>query len=284
MDFGIVMPCSAITPPDLIAETARAIEERGFASIWAPEHVIFFEEYQSKYPYADHGKLHGFDHGMMEPWTTLSFIASNTSHVKLGSSICLVPQRNPVYTAKQVADVDFLSNGRVIFGVGAGWLKEEFDALQVPFERRGARTRDYIKVMQALWTMEQPSYTGEFYKLPNCTQSPKPVQKPHPPIFFGGESRPALRRVAELGQGWMGASLMPEDLPKKIALLDELLAEAGRNRDDIDIYTLPNQAPKAELFPRYEDLGVKQVIHLVPMKNIDDVRQRLDTLVKISIR
>ena len=162
MDVGVVMPCSALTPPDLIAETAKAIEERGFAAIWAPEHVIFFEEYQSKYPYADHGKLLGFDHGMMEPWTTLSFVASNTSRVKLGSSICLVPQRNPVYTAKQIADVDFLSNGRVIFGVGAGWLKEEFDALQVPFERRGARTSDYIKVMQALWTMEKPLYEGEF--------------------------------------------------------------------------------------------------------------------------
>ena len=170
----------------------------------------------------------------------------------------------------------------MIFGVGAGWLKEEFDALQVPFERRGARTSDYIKVMQALWTMEKPLYEGEFYKLPACTQSPKPVQKPHPPIFFGGESRPALRRVAQLGQGWMGASLMPEDLPEKLTLLDELLAEAGRRRADIEIYTLPNQAPKADLFTRYEDLGVKQVIHLVPMKNIDDVRQRLDTMAKMA--
>ena len=170
----------------------------------------------------------------------------------------------------------------MIFGVGAGWLKEEFDALQVPFERRGARTSDYIKVMQALWTMEKPSYEGEFYKLPACTQSPKPAQKPHPPIFFGGESRPALRRVAQLGQGWMGASLMPEDLPEKLTLLDELLAEAGRRRADIEIYTLPNQAPKADLFTRYEDLGVKQVIHLVPMKNIDDVRQRLDTMAKMA--
>ena len=171
MEVGIVMPCSAITPPQLIAETAKAIEERGFASIWAPEHVIFFEEYRSKYPYADHGKLLGFDHGMMEPWTTLSYVAANTTRVRLGSSICLVPSGTPVYTAKQIADVDFLSDGRVDFGVGAGWLKEEFDALQVPFERRGARTSDYIRVMQALWTMDNPSYEGEFYTLPECTKS-----------------------------------------------------------------------------------------------------------------
>ncbi|MBC8451818.1 MAG: LLM class F420-dependent oxidoreductase [Rhodospirillaceae bacterium] len=282
MDVGIVMPCSAITPPDLIAETAKAIEERGFASIWAPEHVIFFEQYKSQYPYADHGKLLGFDHGMMEPWTTLSYVAANTNRVRLGSSVCLVPQRNPVYTAKQIADVDFLSGGRVDFGVGAGWLKEEFDALQVPFERRGARTSDYIRVMQALWTMERPSYQGEFYTLPECTQNPKPVQTPHPPIFFGGESKPALRRVATLGQGWMGASMMPEDLPEKLALLNTLLAEHDRKRSDIKIYTLPNIAPKADLFPQYEDLGIDQVIHLVPMKNIDDVRQRLDTMAKMA--
>ncbi|MEL0112597.1 MAG: LLM class F420-dependent oxidoreductase, partial [Rickettsiales bacterium] len=254
MDVGIVMPCSAITPPDLIAETAKAIEERGFASIWAPEHVIFFEQYQSQYPYSEHGKLLGFDHGMMEPWTTLSYVAAHTDRVRLGSSICLVPQRNPVYTAKQIADVDFLSGGRVDFGVGAGWLREEFEALQVPFERRGARTSDYIRVMQALWTMERPHYDGEFYTLPECTQSPKPVQTPHPPIFFGGESKPALRRVATIGQGWMGASLTPEDMPEKLQQLDELLAEQGRKRSDIKIYTLPNRAPKADLFPRYEDL------------------------------
>ncbi len=282
MDVGIVMPCSAITPPDLIAETAKAIEERGFASIWAPEHVIFFEQYQSQYPYSEHGKLLGFDHGMMEPWTTLSYVAAHTDRVRLGSSICLVPQRNPVYTAKQIADVDFLSGGRVDFGVGAGWLREEFEALQVPFERRGARTSDYIRVMQALWTMERPHYEGEFYTLPECTQSPKPVQTPHPPIFFGGESKPALRRVATIGQGWMGASLTPEDMPEKLQLLDELLAEQGRKRSDIKIFTLPNRAPKADLFPRYEDLGVEQVIHLVPMKDIDDVRQRLDTMAKMA--
>ena len=282
MDVGIVMPCSAITPPDLIAETAKAIEERGFASIWAPEHVIFFDQYKSQYPYADHGKLLGFNHGMMEPWTVLSYVAANTNRVRLGSSICLVPQRNPVYTAKQITDVDFLSGGRVDFGVGAGWLKEEFDALQVPFERRGARTSDYIRVMQALWTMERPSYQGEFYNLPECTQNPKPVQTPHPPIFFGGESKPALRRVATQGQGWMGASMMPKDLPKKLALLDNLLAEHDRKRSDIKVYTLPNIAPKADLFPQYEDLGVEQVIHLVPMKNIDDVHQRLDTMAKMA--
>ncbi len=282
MEAGIFLPCSGITPPDLIAAAAKAVEERGFQSIWAPEHVVFFEEYESQYPYAEDGKLLGFDHGMMEPWTALTFIAAHTEKVRLGTGICLVPQRNPVYTAKQIADLDFLSNGRVIFGVGVGWLREEFEALNMPFERRGARARDHIGVMKALWTQKVSSYEGEFYTLPPCTQNPKPVQKPHPPIFFGGESEPALRRVADLGQGWMGASLMPEDMAAKLARLDELLAARGRSRDDVKVYILPNQAPKPDLFPRYEEAGVEQVIHLVPMKNMDDIRQRLDGIAKMA--
>lgn len=282
MEVGIVLPGSALTPPDLIVAAAQAVEERGFHSVWAPEHVVFFEEYASRYPYAEDGKLRGFDGGMIEPWTLLSFVASHTKKVRLGSSVCLIPQRNPVYTAKQIADLDFLSGGRVDVGVGVGWLREEFEALQVPFERRGARTRDYLQVMQALWTQEVSSFEGEFYTLPPCIQTPKPVQDPHPPFIFGGESDAALRRVADFGGGWMGANLMPEDLPAKLERLDRMLAERGRPRSDIKLLVMPNRAPKAELFPRYEELGVEQVVHLVPLKNIDDVRSRLDRTAKMA--
>ncbi len=278
MEVGIVLPGSAKTSPALIIEAARAIEERGFHAIWAPEHVVFFEEYRSRYPYAEDGKLRGFGGGMIDPWTLLSFVAAHTKRVRLGSAVCLIPQRNPVYTAKQIADLDFLSGGRVDFGIGVGWLKEEFDALQVPFERRGARARDYIGVMKALWTEEVASFEGEFYTLPPCVQNPKPAQDPHPPLFFGGESEAALRRVADLGGGWMGANLLPEDMPDKLARLDTLLEERGRTRADIKIYVLPNRAPKPELFQRYAELGVEQVIHLVPLKHIDDVRARLDRM------
>jgi probable F420-dependent oxidoreductase len=278
MEVGIVLPGSSRTPPELIIEAAKAVEERGFHSVWAPEHVVFFEQYESRYPYAEDGKLRGFDGGMIEPWTLLSFIASHTNKVRLGSSVCLIPQRNPVYTAKQIADLDFLSGGRVDVGVGVGWLREEFDALQVPFERRGARARDYLKVMQALWTQETSSYEGEFYTLPPCTQDPKPVQDPHPPFIFGGESEAALRRVADFGGGWMGASMLPEDMPGKLARLDTLLEERGRKRSDIKLLVMPNQAPKSDLFPQYEDLGVQQIVHLVPLKHIDDVKARLDRM------
>ena len=282
MEVGIVLPGSAKTPPELIINAAIAVEERGFHSVWAPEHVVFFEQYKSQYPYAEDGKLRGFDGGMIEPWTLLSFIAAHTKRVRLGSSVCLIPQRNPVYTAKQIADLDFLSGGRVDVGVGVGWLKEEFDVLQVPFERRGARARDYMRVMQALWTQDLSSYEGDFYSLPPCTQNPKPVQDPHPPFIFGGESTPALRRVADFGGGWMGASMLPEDMPAKLAELDTLLEERGRKRSDIKLLVMPNQRPEADLFPRYQELGVQQVVPLLPLKHIDDVKARLDRIAQMA--
>ena len=220
----------------------------------------------------------------LEPLTLLSSLANKTQNVKLGVSVLVMARHDPIQLAKQVASLDHLSAGRLILGLGAGSKDVSPGITGIQKDKRLLRLTEGLNVMKSLWTSNESSFQGKLWGLDRVSMSPMPLQKPHPPIFFGGESRPALRRVAELGQGWMGASLMPEDLPEKIALLDELLAEAGRNRDDIDIYTLPNQAPKAELFPRYEDLGVKQVIHLVPMKNIDDVRQRLDTLVKISIR
>ena len=159
--------------------------------------------------------------------------------MRLGTGICLVPQRNPIYTAKQVADVDFLSRGRLDFGIGVGWLREEFEALGVPWERRGARTRECIEVMKTLWCDEVSSYAGAFYTLPGCLQNPKPVQKPHPPLFFGGESDAALRRVAQLGQGWFGFGLSPDDLAAHLERLDALLAREGRKRSDVQVQVAP---------------------------------------------
>ncbi len=120
----------------------------------------------------------------MEPLTALTFLAAHTERVRLGPGVCLVPQRNPIYVAKQVADVDYLSGGRLDFGVGIGWLREEFSALDVPWERRAARTRECIAVMKTLWFDEISSFKGEFYDLPECLQNPKPVQHPQPPLLF----------------------------------------------------------------------------------------------------
>jgi probable F420-dependent oxidoreductase len=283
VEVGIFVAFNGATPPEQSIAMGQAAEERGFAALWVPEHVLFFNEYASRYPYSADGRITGFGHGMVDPFIALTYLAAHTRRIRLGTAICLVPQRHPIYTAKAVSDVDYLSGGRLNLGVGVGWLKEEFDALGIPFEDRGTRTRECLKVMQTLWCDEVSQYRGKMYNLPPSLQNPKPVQKPHPPIFFGGESEPALKRVADIGQGWLGAGLMPEDMPAKLKRLDELLANAGRSRKDVKIYIMPNApARDADRFRRYEDVGVEQVVHMVGGRTLDDFKTRLDSMAKLA--
>jgi probable F420-dependent oxidoreductase len=279
MKIGVQTGFSQATPPELIAAYGTIAEERGFHSLWVPEHVLFFQEYASRYPYAGDGKIPGNPDGVMEPFTALAFVAACTRRIRLGTGICLVPQRNPIYTAKQAADLDYLSQGRFDFGIGVGWLREEFAALGVPWERRAARTRECIGVMKSLWCDEVSSYQGEFFHLPECLQNPKPTQKPHPPLFFGGESDAALSRVAELGQGWFGYNLAPEELPARLARLDALLAEQGRSRSDLEVYVSPPQGRLEEkTLDRFGELGVDQVILPLFAREVGQLRRRADAL------
>src|SRR5581483_6384246 len=211
---------------------------------------------------ADTGRFPaGGDVGLLEPMTALAAIAATTKRLRLGTGICLVSQRNPVYTAKQVADVDVMSGGRVDFGVGIGWLREEFDALNVPFERRGKRADEHLQVMTRLWTDESASFDGELYKLPPSRLYPKPVQKPHPPIHVGGESDAAMRRAARLGQGWFGFNRTPDETVEALERLDAALAADGRSRADFTVSICPYFKPidRSDL-EKYEALGVDRVI------------------------
>ena len=208
-------------PASYLRALGTAVEERGFDSIWVAEHVVLFDEYASRYPYANDGRIPVRpESGILDPFAALSYLAAVTTRVRLGTGICLVPQRNPVYTAKEVATVDWLSGGRFDLGIGVGWLAEEFAALGVPFDRRGSRCRAYIDVMKTLWADPISEYSGEFYELAPTRQYPKPVQQPHPPIHFGGESDAALRRVADLGQGWYGFGLEPGEVKERISRLN----------------------------------------------------------------
>ncbi len=245
-----------------LTELGSLVEGAGFHSLWVAEHVVLFDDYASKYPYAEDGRIPaGGENGILEPFTTLAFLAGVTRTIRLGTGICLVPQRNPVYTAKEAANVDWLSGGRLDFGVGVGWLAEEFRAVDTPFERRGSRCRSYLEVMRRLWCDAVSEYKDEFYELPACRQYPKPVQQPHPPIHFGGESDAALRRVADLGQGWYGFNLEPEELRERLGRLDALLAAAGRRRDEIQVSVCPYfKGCDAEKLARYRDAGADQVI------------------------
>ena len=279
MKIGCLVSFSHLTTPEFIAGAAKLVEERGFHSLWVPEHVLFFPEYASKYPYADDGRLPGDPIGVMEPFVALTYIAAHTKQIRLGTGICLVPQRTPVYTAKLVADLDYLSGGRVDFGVGIGWLKEEFDALGIAFSERAARTNECIELMQRLWCDDVSEYHGRFYDLPRSYMNPKPVQKPHPPVFFGGESEAALRRVASHGQGWYGFRLTPAMLAERLSKLDVELARVGRKRADVQIFASPHgKANDSESFKAFRDLGVAQLLSPIGGRDLDSLARRADDL------
>jgi probable F420-dependent oxidoreductase len=184
-----------------------------------------------------------------------------------------------VYTARQIADLDHLSGGRFDLGIGVGWLREEFDALGVPWERRGARTEECLGVMKSLWCDEVSSYDGTFYSLPPCVQSPKPVQAPHPPLIFGGESDATFRRIAAMGQGWFAFGFAPDAMKGALDSLDAALASVGRDRADVQIHAAPPAGRlDAEALGAYEALGVDQLILPLLAGSVQKLARRADRL------
>ena len=263
MRVGLFLPSvSPVATPEFLAAYAESAEEAGFASIWVGEHVVFLDDYASRYPYADDGRV-GLppESGLLELFTTLTFLAAVTERIRVGTAVCLVPQRNPVYTAKSVATADWLSGGRVDFGVGIGWLREEFAVLHMPFDDRAAVNAEYLAVMRSCWRDEVSSYEGTHYTLPPCRMYPKPVQRPHPPIYFGGETDAALRRVAALGDGWHGFNHLPDSAAASVQRLAGFLGDAGRSLADVDVtvgaYLQPVQPAH---LPAYRDAGVDQLV------------------------
>jgi probable F420-dependent oxidoreductase len=283
MQIGLFAPLgNGNATAGVLRTLGREAEARGFESIWVAEHVVLFEEYESVYPYAADGKFPGgADTGLLEPLTALTYLAAVTDTIRLGTGICLVPQRNPVYTAKQVVDLDVLSGGRVDFGVGVGWLAEEFEAVAAPFERRGARCDEYLQVMRTLWTDDVSEHHGEMYDLPACKMYPKPVQQPHPPIHVGGESAAAMRRVATQGQGWYSFNRTPEQLDEPLARLDAVLAEHGRSRTDIELTVCPyfNPTTPADV-EAYRARGVDRLVVLCLAFTEEMVVSSLDQLAR----
>ena len=283
MKISIAMAFNESTEPGFIKDAVQLAEAKGVHGIWVPEHVLFFPDYASTYPYSDSGRMPGDPEGLLDPFTALTFIAAHTQRVRLGTGICLVPQRQPVYTAKMVADVDYLSGGRVDFGVGIGWLKEEFQNLGMDFASRGARTEEYLLAMKALWSEGISEFKGQTLNLEPCHFNPKPEQRPHPPIIFGGESDAAMRRVARLGDGWYGYDLTPADLGRRLNSLDAGLASTGRDRSQIQVIVGPNRHPVTEqTLYEYSAVGADQVV--VPMfaSNLAKLEQRLDALTALQ--
>jgi probable F420-dependent oxidoreductase len=250
--------------PDVIRVAAETAERAGFATIWAPEHVVLFDSHDSKYPYDESGRFATpADFDWLDPFLTLTYAAAATTKARLATGICLVPQRNPLILAKEIATLDRLSGGRFALGVGIGWLKEEFDALGVPFERRARRTREYIEVMRKLWSEPVTTFRGEFAGFENARSFPKPPQGANIPIWFGGESEPALRRVAAYGNGWFGFNLDPAGAQEKINRLRALIRERGREREKFEMIVSPyTKRITPDDLKRYRDAGADEVVML----------------------
>ena len=242
--FGTSVPTRGpLAGPDQLRALAQRADDLGFHHIWVSDHVILPRQVASFYPYAADGVATFLpDQPYFEPLAALNFLAGCTQNARLGTHVLILPYRNPVVAAKMLATLDVLSNGRLILGAGVGWMEEEFQALGLDtYARRGAVTDEYIQLYKELWTAENPSFDGEFYQLSGSGFSPKPAQKPHPPIWIGGHTGPAIRRAARHGDGWMPiglrppAILEPEELAALIARLRRLTVHAGRPENAVEL-------------------------------------------------
>jgi len=272
--------------PALAVELVQAGEDAGFESAWTVEHTVVPAGYLSAYPYSDDGKMAGGhdDVPLPDPLIWMAYVAAATSRINLATGILILPQHNPVITAKQIATLDLMSGGRVLLGIGVGWLREEFEALGVPFEDRGARTDDYVAAMQALWSQDKPSYNGKYASFDGVYCRPQPINGTVP-IIVGGHSRPAARRAGRLGDGYFPARGAPADL---IALARSSAAECGRDPDALEITTsLPDDMDE---IPALAAAGVgRLLVPVTPMaglatriSNPDDVKNWRDIIDKYA--
>jgi probable F420-dependent oxidoreductase len=229
--------------PEQLRSVAQRAEDLGYDHVWVSDHIVLPKKVDSFYPYAADGvATFRPDEPYYEPLAALNFIAGCTQRIRLGTHVLIIPYRNPVLTAKILSTLDVLSGGRLILGAGVGWMEEEFQALGLDtYKERGAVTDEYLQIYKELWTKEDPSFDGKYYQISDIGFEPKPVQKPHPPIWIGGHTGPAIRRAAKYGDGWMPiglrppAILEPEELAGKIARLRKLTVEAGRPEDAVSL-------------------------------------------------
>ncbi len=250
--------------PGAILKTAEAAERRGISTLWVGEHVVLFDRQDSKYPYAESGEFPlpgGAD--WLDPFITLTFAAAVTRTIRLATGICLVPEHNPVVLAKEIASLDRLSNGRFALGVGIGWSAEEFAALGIPFERRAQRTREYVEVMRRLWSDDAASFHGEFVNFDAAKSYPKPVRGSKLPIVFGGESVPALKRTADIGNGWFGFNVGPDEAAPLVSKLHAMLKANGRPASDVEIILCPyTKKITSDDLNKYAAAGVDEFVML----------------------
>lgn len=279
MKFGVMFANTGHgSSPEGAVAVATAAEAGGFDTLWTVEHVVVPSGYESQYPYDPSGKMAGgaeaFD--LPDPLIWLSYVAARTERIRLGTGVLILPQRNVVITAKEIATLDHLSGGRVTLGVGAGWLAEEFAALGVPFEDRGRRFDEYIDVLRELWSPshdpEKSTVTGEYVRFEDCISRPRPARGTIP-IMIGGHTKAAARRAARRGDGFMPGNASADEL---VAAFDTMRAECaaiGRDPAELELLAMAGGKPGPKLDERIERLAELGVTHtIVPAYRPDTLR------------
>ncbi|MGC1678104.1 MAG: LLM class F420-dependent oxidoreductase [Candidatus Binataceae bacterium] len=250
------------TNPSSLGAVARKAEELGYESLWIPEHIILPLEYKSPYPYSTSGRMPAPpETPLHDPMLALAFIAGITTRIRLATGIYVLPIRNPFTTAKAVASLDVLSGGRFIFGVGIGWLEEEFTAVGMDFKNRALRSREYVELLKELWTSNDPVYEGKTVNVKGFRMMPKPVQKPHPPFVFGGHTEPSLKRAARLGDGWYGIAESLSDIRGVITRLRGHEAALGRTTPlELTVSPRLGGPVTVEQVRQFAEMGVSRII------------------------
>ncbi len=246
--------------PEIIRAVATAAETGGFATLWSGEHVVLVDQPGSVYPYSADGRIAiPADADWLDPLLGLSFAAAVTRRIGLATGVLLLPEHNPVLTAKQAATLDVLSGGRLTLGVGIGWSAEEFAALGVPFPRRAERTTEYVAAMRTLWSQDVASFSGEFTSFEAVRVNPKPAGRRLIPVVAGGNSDQALRRVAAFADGWYGFNLTAEAAAERIAALAEYCRQQDRDLGELTVAVALTDASPG-LLPKLAAVGVTELV------------------------
>jgi probable F420-dependent oxidoreductase len=277
MKAGIIFANSGpFCRPELFGQLAREAEELGFDSIWTVEHVVVPQPHVP-YPSSKDGQMPGGDNvPIPDPLIPLAYAAAITSKIKLATGIVILPQRHPLYLAKQLATIDILSHGRMLLGIGSGWMKEEFEAVGVDFHARGALTDESIQAMRALWTENPTTYHGKHFHFHDVKSLPKPVQAGGIPIHVGGHSPAAARRAGRFGDGFFPTIVNPEKLKEAFGMMRDAAKEAGRNPDAIELTSMA--PPKVDAVKAVQDVGVTRVVFGPPSSDPAKLRAGLQRL------
>ena len=257
MNIGVSTPLPAYRVDP--AFTARKAEELGFESIWYAEHPIMPVHSSSPFPGSADGVIPESYSHFTDPFIALARASGVTSRIKLGTGIVLVPERNPLVMAKEIAALDLYSGGRFLFGIGAGWHREETTIMGGDFDHRWTQVRESIQAMKELWTKEEGEYHGRYFDFPPVKVYPKPAQQPHPPVLLGGMARNVLRRVAAWGDGWLPDRVTPDQVHESRLILDTLAAEGGRDPASLTI-SVHGQPSDPDLIKAFHDAGAVRVV------------------------